>query len=243
MSKRFSLFVVGFLCLILAPTCMANVQASHNNGYISVNSSLTREVDPNIAEINFAVETQNKSIDVATNDNKKVVNQILTALKAKLDNKNGDVITTGNYNVRPNYSYSKDNKKTLLGYSVVNSIKIKTKDIYNLGKLIDLVIAQGANRVDSLNFSFDNEKSVCNELYPSVVKDLYSQASVIARALNANILGVKSLNANCSVQYNNPILSAAAKSLSDSISYQPTPIEPGKIKIYSYVNADFNIQQ
>lgn len=109
--------------------------------------------------------------------------------------------------------------------------------------MIDLVIAHGANRLDSLSFGFDDEKNICNEMYPMVVKDAYSQASIIAKALNGTVSGLKSISASCNVEYSNtmPYGAVYAKSLSDNA--ESTPIEPGKIKIFSSVNADFNVQQ
>lgn len=243
MSKRVSLFLTILFCFFLGQISLASNSTCVNSGYISVNSSMTKDLEPNIAEITFAVETQNNVLDIAVNENKKLANQILNAVKAKLDTKNGDTIKTGSYNVRPNYTYTKDNKQKLSGYTVVNSVKIKTKNTSNLGPLIDLVISQGANRLDNLSFGIENQQSVCNEMYPLVVKDVYTQASIIAKSLNGTVSTLKSLSASCNIEYSNTMRYGAvyAKSLSDSA--ESTPIEPGKIKVISSVNADFNIQQ
>ncbi len=227
--------------LLLFNPALAESQSICSNGYISVSSSMTKEVDPNIATVSFAVETQSKALDLAVNENKKIVNNLIQSLTPRLDSSKGDLVSTGNYIVRPEYAYPKQGERKLTGYTVINSIKIKTKNTSNLGKLIDIVTSLGANRVDSISFNFENQQTVCNDMYPLLVKDAYSQAATIAKSLNTNIKGIKSVNASCSIQYAGsfPVATRYAKGVD---SAESTPIEPDKIKIYSSVNAEFNVQ-
>lgn len=243
MNKR-SLLLMSLLCAFMAMPTSAIVQCGSSNGYISVSSTSQKEVEPNIAQMTFTVETTDKTVEGASIENKVIVAQVMSALKNNIDTNAGEDIKTSNFSVRPNYTYSKDNKRSLDNYTVTNSIKVKTKKISSIGKLIDIAINKGANRLDTLNFSLDNEKNICNDLYPQVVKDAQTQASIIARALNLNVVGLKSLNANCSAEYsgNMPYGAMFAKSANESVGSIDTPIESGKIKVNATVNADFNVQ-
>lgn len=243
MKKHLVILMLILTCYFFAVTSDASVQYSKSNGYISVTSNAQKEVDPTLAQITFTVESTNISAATASNENKMIINQVITALKSNLNLNNGDEIKTSDFSVRPNYSYSNENKKSLDNYTVTNSINVKTRKISNVGNLIDIAIKNGANRLDTLSFDLDNEKNICNDLFPQVVKDAQSQASIIARALNLSVVGLKSLNASCNVygnrmQYGAVYVKAA---LGDSSSYQ-TPIEAGKIKVNATVNADFNVQ-
>lgn len=215
---------------------------SVTNGVISVSSSATKEVEPDIAEISFSVETTNKNVELATKDNKYIVDKVINALKTKIQT--GDELKTSSYSVRPDYSYSsKDSKRTLIGYTVTNSVKVTTKKVSNVGTLIDTAVSNGANRVDNLSFKLENEKTYCNDLYPQIVKDAQSQASIIARALNMNVVGLKALNASCSTQYSSaPYRLMYAKTANAEADQVRTPVEAGKIKVFSSVNAEFNVK-
>lgn len=244
MKKRLVLLMLVLLCTFNVMSSKASVQYTGSNGYISVSSSSQKEVEPNIAQMTFTVETTDKTVESASIQNKVIVAQVMSALKSNIDPNAGEEIKTSNFSIRPNYTYSKDNKRNIDSYTVVNSVRIKTKKISNIGKLIDIAISKGANKLDTLNFSLDNEKNICNDLYPQVVKDAQSQASIIARALNLNVVGLKSLNASCNVEYANNMSYGAlfAKSVNDSGGSIDTPIEAGKIKVNATVNADFNVQ-
>lgn len=244
MKKPLAVLILILTCTFFIPASFAEVTCSRNNGYISVSANGQKEVDPNVAQITFTIETTNKTVPLASDENKIIVNQVVSALKSCLDFKSGDEIKTSNFSVNPIYTYTKDNKRNLEGYTVVNSINIKTKKISSVGNLIDIAVKKGANRLDSLSFSLENERNVCDDLYPQVVKDAQNQASIIAKALNLNIIGLKSLNAACGVEYSGrmPYNAMFAKSMGESSSSFNTPIEPGKIKVNATVNADFNVQ-
>lgn len=244
MKKPLAVLILILMCVFFVSTSFSEVICSKNSGYISVSATGQKEIDPNVAQMTFTIETTNKTVPLASDENKIIVNQVVNALKSCLDFKSGDEIKTSNFSVNPIYTYTKDNKRNLEGYTVVNSINIKTKKVSSIGGLIDVAVKKGANRLDSLSFNLENEKNICDDLYPQVVKDAQNQASIIARALNLNLTGLKSLNAACGVEYSGrmPYNAMFAKSEGGSVSSFNTPVEPGKIKVNATVNADFSVQ-
>lgn len=244
MKKMFIMLALCSVSFLNVHIAEAAVPQAKSIGVISVSSSAVKEVDPNVAEISFTVESTAKSAEIANSENKLVVQKVLDSLKTKLNLASGDIIKTSNYSVRPDYTYSKEGKKTLVSYTVVNTVNIKTKNVSKVGELIDLAISNGANRLDSLSFGLMNEQSVCNDLYPQLVKNVQSQASVISRALNMNVVGVKNIKTSCNVQYSNNVMYASmgARALGAEMKDVQTPIESGKIKVNAFIDADFNIQ-
>ena len=71
-------------------------------GYISLNKSAIKEVEPNIARITFAVENTANDVKKATTDNATVSNVIVNAIKPLLTNER-DTIKTSNFSVNPVY--------------------------------------------------------------------------------------------------------------------------------------------
>lgn len=213
-------------------------------GLVSVSTSSTKEIDPNYAEMTFALETSAKTVDQATAENNTKSNKIIDAVKPKIDEKAGETIKTEQYSVRPDYIYTKDNKRILSGYTVVNSMKIKLTNVKKAGSIIDLVVASGANRLENVNFGFSSNQNMCNDMYPQLVKDAQNQASIIARALNKNVTGVKNISTSCSTQYENNmrVMYSAKSSVAQDAAGLNAPVEPGKIKVFASINADFNIE-
>ena len=148
-------------------------------GYISLNGNKEIEVEPNIAKITFAVEN-------TANDAQKATAEQIT-------NPKDDVIKTTNFSVRPVYS-TQGGKRTIKNYTAINSVTVETKDISKVSKLIDTAIANGSNRVNGLSYGFEGQKKVCAELYPELIKDLKSQANILALAAGTSLDGIKHMN-------------------------------------------------
>lgn len=208
-------------------------------GYISINKSVSEEIAPNQAEIYIGVETSDKLVKKASEDNKFIANQIASALKKSLGP--NDYIKTSNYSITPIYVYTKEHKRILNNYTVSNIIIVKTKNINLVSNLIDTATEKGATRIDNLKFSATDYDSICNSSMAKITKDLYIQADTIAKSINSQILGIKSINATCNQEgEQRPIFAMMSKAVSSESA--STPIESGKIKIFVNVNASFYVK-
>lgn len=243
--KKISVFLtICILGIFAGQFACASTDMQKALGLVSVSTSSTKEIDPNYAEMTFSIETSGKTVEKATADNNLKANKIIEAVKPKIDEKSGETIKTEQYSVRPDYTYTKDNKRVLTGYTVVNSMKIKLTNVKKAGSVIDLVVASGANRLENVNFGFSSNQNMCNDMYPQLVKDAQAQASVIARTLNKNVTGVKNITTSCSTQYENNmrVMYSAKSSMAQDAAGVSAPVEPGKIKVFASLNADFNIE-
>lgn len=244
--KKIILAIIVCLCII-SFNLNANSQPTDTKkaaGYISLNASKTVDVEPNIARVNFSVENTAETAQKATEENNNVSTKIINALKASANSKT-DVIRTNNFAVRPVYYTNKDGKRTIKNYTAVNSITIQTENIKNISNLIDVAIANGANRTDGLYFSYENENSACNEIYPQLMSSLKNQAESIAQSAGTTLDGIKSISASCSSESTISNGRFYAKAQADASGVEEavsTPVEAGKVKVRVYVNVDFYVK-
>lgn len=243
--------ILALICLAIivsqgAVYSAAIEKVTEERGYISSSAEKDKDVYPNVAEISFTKETTEKTIELASTKNKEVMAEITKSLQAyKNDNTE---IRTGNYSANPNYTYNSKNKRTLTGYTVVNSITVRTKDTEKLGKMIDAAIKAGADRVGSLSFSYQNDGSVCKDLIIQATKDAQDIAQMAAKTTNQVIKGVKTLNTSCFVQSNNSVsyrnfAKASAMSMgATEDAAAETSVVPGKIKVKANVHAEFYVK-
>ena len=247
MKKILSVFILVTAALMLNQISIADTVTKRDSGYISLSSSKSIDVEPNIARVTFAVENNADTAQKASTANNEVSNKVMSALKRLTDDKS-DIIKTTNFSVRPVYTYSKDGKKNLKYYTAVNSITVQTKNIRNVSSLIDAAISNGANRTDGLSYTYENENSACNELYPEVMSSLRKQAASIAQAAGASVDGIKYINASCSTNtsFSNRHVYLAKSALADgSGEVEETaaaPVEAGKVKVTVHVNVDFYVK-
>ncbi len=242
------------LLLILAMIFSQNViysevveKITETRGYISANAEKDKDVYPNVAEITFTKENTAKSIETASQENKTAMTAIQTALSSFKDD--NTEIRTGSYSATPNYTY-KNNKKQLTGYTVINSVTVKTKSTEKLGKMIDSAILAGADRVGSLSFSYQNDGTVCKDLISQATKEAQDIANLTAKTTNQIIKGVKYISTGCYIQHANTASyrnfsaknSSFGASADTEAAMPETTITPGKIKVRANVNAEFYVK-
>lgn len=226
-----------FVVLVAFPSVVNAVE--NEMGYISVSERITKEVLPTQATITIGIETFGESAQKASDENKKIAQNVHSALKKLLSDK--DSIKTGEYSLSPQYVYTKDNKKVLDKYMVRNSVVMTVFNIKLVSKLIDTAIANGATKIDDLNFSTTDYDNACNEALGELAKKAQKKANFIANTLNLKVVGVKSLSTSCNPEYNQRVFYSMAKGVSDATAPQ-TSIESGKIKIDASIDALFYVK-
>lgn len=216
-------------------------KSTQQQGHINVNGTSEREMAPNSARITFSIETSDKNLTNATNENKKISAKAIEAVTKILNEKNGDTIKTTSFNVNPEYSYQ-NGKSVFERYRAVNTFEVKTKNPYELGKIIDTALNSGATRVNDLKYLLDVDDVICNELIAEAIQIAHKRAQSIASALSSKLGGVKQINSSCSVENQNQMpmfraLSAKGADMASNESF--IPLESGVIKVKAYVDAQF----
>lgn len=240
--------VVLLTQVVLLPVGAASSTAEER-GYISVSYTAEKEVAPDTVEISIAVKTDDKkSMQEATRKNKEISDKIYSYLKSSINVANGDFIKTSNYSASPVYTYN-SGKKNFEKYEVSNNIIVHTKLIDKIATMVDKSLTLGATNVNSLNFSLSEKDSQCSDLLVSATKQARQRANSVATAAGTTIVGIKNIGTSCSVnnnyavpQYRNMLMSKASGTMMDTAEAAPAPIEPGVIRIYSTVSADFYVK-
>ena len=249
MKNIFTLIIT--ICLLWSTanlTIYAGPQTNADKGIISVSTTANTEIVPDVAEISFAVQTNDsKSMQKATSINKEISDRVIEQLKSIINCNNGDYIKTSDFSANPVYSYN-NSKKTFERYEVVNRIVVHTKNTDKIGHLIDEAIAAGATNVDSLTFSVSDYESQCNELLGIATKKAKVRAEAVAASLSTSLSGISNISTSCSVNnYNHPRLYTAKNMIADTASEAGstsiTPISSGLVKIFVSVNASFVVKQ
>lgn len=238
------LITLFLFCLpILCSAANAITITEKNMGYVSVNTSATKEVVPDTASVYFSVETVAKDSKTAVNKNKEITAALILALKPILALDNSDSIQTRNFILKPNYAVDKSGKKTFQNYTTSNTIFVKTKNLDNVSKLIDTAVANNVTNVGQINFYIENEKQYTNELAKEAINKAKVIADLTANTLNQKVKGIKAISVNIYTnnQYaqNSPTLFASKASGGVKSS---TLIEYGKIKLQANVNAEFYVK-
>ena len=235
MKKLFVLFAAIFVF------CAVPTQA-REQGYISVSSEVTREVQPNFAQFNVTVEKFNTNQAKAIQDNNEAMNKIINALKNKLNTDNKNALNTTYFSVSPQYTY-KDGKQRFDTYLAKATLKVNVENLEQISEFIETAIANGATTVNGLTFSLKSANSYCDEILKQANEENLKKANAIASTMNKKVSGIKYISASCSQQTyyassNKMLMSSRA----DGVSFEAAksiPVEKDVIKVYVNVSSEF----
>ncbi|NYF25361.1 SIMPL domain-containing protein [Sporosarcina sp. JAI121] len=188
-------------------------------------------IEPNIAQVQLAVNTENKDLSVAQQENAYVMNQVIESLlELGISREN---IQTTTYNISPQYDYV-EGKQVFRGYQVTNAITVKITNIEQVGNVIDVAVQNGVNNVSNIQFTVENEQFHYQQALSLALKNALAKAQTIAATIQLQldphpIKIVEEVRAE-------PVLyrTFSAKELTGS-----TPIEQGQITISATVKVQF----
>ena len=172
---------VMLLCLILICVTLVgakrlDLQADTIQGQIIVQGKATSKVTPDIAKVMFSVETINENINEATTNNNNIVKEISNYLNS-IDIKQEDIVTK-NYYVYPKYNYL-DREEKFIGFVVDNSIEFKTNKLENLADIISKITSLGANKLNGVNFSYNDTQSLYNNALKMALENAKQKAQML----------------------------------------------------------------
>jgi len=197
-------------------------------------------VTPDLALLDFAVETHAHTAEQAARGNAKLSDKVKRAIQSKLGDK-GKLWTVG-YNLFPDYSNPRPGDETpkVIGYRATNSVHVETGAIDLAGALIDAAVAAGANRVDSINFGLRDESKARNEAITKASKDAQAQAQTLASALGVKLKAVFRASTEGGQR---PIpMMARSESFAASAINAPTPIQPNEVTVPATVSLSYEIE-
>lgn len=187
---------------------------------------------PDIAVIRLGVQTSDDDdLGSAQQENARLSQAVLQATQRM----GVTDIKTYQYTINKVYEYV-DGKQLDKGYTVRNIFEIRTRNLDQVGELIDVSVESGANVVDLVDF----EVSEVNAYYIEALNIALDNAFEKARSITSNI-GVLL----------NPIPNKITENTTTPIPYRnlamregaySTPIEPGTKQIEASVIVEFNYE-
>lgn len=185
-------------------------------------------VAPDLAVLRLGVQTNGEPLTDIQNENARISQAVLEALR----DLNVTDIKTYQYTIDKLYEYE-NGKQIDKGYTVRNILEIKTKDLDNVGYIIDTAVNNGANVVDFIEFQVSDSNFYYYQALDLAIKNAYQKAILITESL-----GIP--NAPVPIRINEvgtPPTATLDFARKESIA--ATPIEPGNKQIQASVVMKF----
>jgi len=205
---------------------------------ITVTGEATVTARPDRAQVDIGVITQADTADGASNDNRRKADAVLAQLRSALGT--GADIKTASFSISPNYRYPREGgQPTITGYTATNVVRVRTDDLSQVGKLIDLSTQSGANVIQQVQFSLKDERAVRTEALKQAAAEARSKAQAIAAALDLRITRILFVDESSPVVIPRVYQAAAMRTAGTA----PTQLEPGTIDVRATISLTVEITQ
>lgn len=261
--------IVAFALLSLASsTALAQSTASvsisplgPNSALLSLSAEGTSRRTPDIALFNAGVVTQATTASEALADNSRKMDRVIAALKragiAERD------IQTQAISLQPRYSDPERDAQMLsrttgrpyvpptespkiIGYEARNSVQIRVRKLGEMGKIIDTLIAEGANQVDGPSFTLDQPREAMDEARREAIAVGRQRAELYAQATGMRVARLLSISEGGGYYPVQPVIAVTGS----RIGYggappppppPPAPVSPGELNLGTNVSMQFEL--
>ncbi len=224
---------------------VAQAQAQSPAPYVQVLSgtrldvSATGEVSrvPDVAIISAGVMTRSASATAAISENAARMERVRAALKrAGIADRD---IQTSNISLNPEYRYQENQPPQLTGYTASNQVNVRFRDIRNTGRILDALVAEGANQINGPNLTIDKPEAALDEARAKAIAVGRARAELYARTLGMRVVRLLSVSegGGYSVPPPMPMMRAEARGMAAD-----TKIDPGEQQLQVTVAMSFELQ-
>jgi len=202
---------------------------------LSISAQAQASRAPDIATISTGVVTQAADANAAMRANADQMARLMQAIKAA-GIAERDVQTAG-VNLSPQYRYAENQPPAITGYQASNTVNLKVRDIGKLGRVLDALVASGANQINGPTFEIDDADAVQNEARAAALKQAQARAEVYANTLGMRVRRIVSISEGGGFQAP-PRPMMAMRAMAESAD---TSISPGESTLTANLDVVFEL--
>lgn len=210
---------------------------------ITVQGTGTVTTTPNLVFITIGVESQSATaVQALAQNSESMRNLQATLIELKIDKKD---MQTSSLNISPVYQpqnpdrgqYDGNRAMRVVGYRVVNQLRIKSSDVANLGTLLDAVVKAGANTIHGIEFDSQSREEMTDEARRSAIRDARRRAQLLAE--EAGVKVGSAIKIEDYAQVHHPVPMARMAMMADAAG--GVPIAEGQQQITANVTVVFEL--
>jgi uncharacterized protein YggE len=192
---------------------------------------------PDVAVITAGVVARSPNASAALQDAADRMQRVLAAVKrAGVEDRD---VQTSNVSLNPEYRYPENQAPQLTGYTASNSVTVRFRNLRNSGKILDALVAQGANQISGPSLVVDKPEAALDEARTKAIAAGRARAELYARGLGMRVTRVVAISESGGF-YAPPPAPPPVPMMERAAAY--TKIEPGEQKLQVNLAMTFELQ-
>jgi uncharacterized protein len=193
---------------------------------------------PDLARISAGVVSVAPTATAALAENATRMASVRAALKrAGIADRD---IQTSSINLYPDYRHDpQGSNPQIVGYRASNEVSVRFRDIASSGRILDALVAQGANQINGPMLTIDKPEAALDEARTQALTNARARAELYARALGKRVGRILSIS-EAGANYAPPVVmmrQANRGAVADS-----TSIDPGEQTLAVSLSVSFELE-
>ncbi|QGZ96396.1 SIMPL domain-containing protein [Terricaulis silvestris] len=228
-------FAVALLALLALAACGQNT-------LLTVHASATTRTAPDLAIVTLGVSARGDTARAAQQAQNTRMETVLAAARAA-GVEEQDVQTVG-FSLEPQYAYPRNAAPRITGYVSRNIVSLRLRNLNAVSGLIDATVAEGANELQGIQFTFQNEEASRNAARAEALQTARARADTYAEVANMRVVRMLAITEPGGVA---PPLDAFRRGLLSAPvaveqSADGAQIRPGELEAQSAVSVVFELR-
>ena len=156
-------------------------------------------------------------------------------------------IQTSNLSVNPVYGQPKrlpdgsfdQQDPVIIGYQATNQVSVRQRKLDSFGRVIDTLVANGANQVNGPAFQIDNPDAAMDEARLEAMKKVRARAELYARAAGLRVVRVLTIGENAGWSPSQPQVMFARAEMAGAP--KSSPVAAGELELTVTVSASYEL--
>lgn len=216
----------------------------YTGNIVSVKSSETVNVVPDIAQIVYSVRTEEKTASACQQNNVEAVSSVIAQLKELGVAENS--IQTSDYYMHPVYNYSGSTAR-VTGYEATASLTVSDLPIDDLDEILSKSVDGGINTIQSITYMASNYDESYQEALRKAIDTAHQKAQVLAEASGRNVgiaLNITEVSGYSEARYDDTARSnmlMSVKEESMKAMADTAGIMPGEIQVAASIIVEYQM--
>ena len=212
---------------------------------ISLTSTETVEVVPDMAEISLSIRTEDKSASVCQQENTEKLNQLLEYVKG-LGYEDESIKTSG-FSLNPRYKWT-NNEQILTGYEMYTNVVVTDVPMDQVGKMLTEVVENGANEIDSVSYFSSQYDQAYNQALAKAIELSKEKGEALAAASGkklGDVLNITEMSDNQYGRYVNADLRASKEAMKVMAAAESVEMDvmPGEMQVTAEIVVEFELAE
>ncbi len=251
--KRFTLALAlaALAAPLAAPLAVQAHELSSGPVVAAGNTLLTLSAEgrsnrtPDLAVFSAGVTSQGKTAGEALSANSADMNRVIAALKrAGIADRD---IQTSNLSLNPIYQPQRampdgtvePAQPKIIGYQVYNTVNVRQRNLAQFGRVLDTLVAAGANQINGPNFQMDDPDAATDEARSQAMKKARARANLYASAAGLKVLRILAISESGGYVPQPQVMYSRA-AMADGME-KSTPVAAGEVSLISTVTVLFEL--